>query len=86
MARTTVTYDDDIEEWIQKRLVEGQNRTVWLRYAVETVYSVDGMLDELYEPYQYTERQELIEEAVKKEVDRRKNGPADYDNESNDPL
>ena len=72
MARTTVTYNDSIDEWIDQRLVAGQNRTVWLRYALETTYAVDGYLDEIYEPYQYDERQELIEAAVKKEVDRRK--------------
>mgnify|MGYP007047143151 CR=1 FL=1 len=72
MARTTVTYEDSIDEWIDNRLVAGQNRTVWLRYAVETTYNVDGYLDEIFEPYQYDERQELIEAAVKKEVDRRK--------------
>ncbi|WP_380681120.1 hypothetical protein [Salinigranum sp. GCM10025319] len=73
MARTTLTYEDDIDDWIENRLVAGQNRTIWLRYAVETIYSVDGNLDELFEPYQYDERQELIEAAVRKEVERRKN-------------
>lgn len=72
MARTTLTYEDDIDQWIQERLVAGQNRTIWLRYAVETTYAVDGILDELYEPYQYDERQELVEAAVRREVDRRK--------------
>ncbi len=86
MARTTLTYEDDINEWIENRLIQGQNRTVWLRYAVETVYGVDGYLDEIFEPYEYDKRQELIEAAVKKEVDRRKNGPHDYDEQSNDPL
>jgi hypothetical protein len=73
MARTTLTYEDDIDDWIENRLVAGQNRTIWLRYAVETIYSVDGNLDELFEPYQYDERQELVEAAVRKEVERRKN-------------
>ncbi|RDZ41600.1 hypothetical protein C5B89_06560 [Haloferax sp. Atlit-47N] len=72
MARTTLTYEDNIDDWIKNRLVAGQNRTIWLRYAVETTYAVDGMLDELFEPYQYDKRQELIEAAVRKEVDRRK--------------
>jgi len=86
MARTTLTFDDDINDWINRRLIQGQNRTVWLWYAVETTYAVDGDLDELFEPYEYDKRQELIEAAVKKEVDRRKNGPRDYDEQSNDPL
>ncbi|MBC9985169.1 hypothetical protein E4P24_02120 [Haloferax sp. AS1] len=72
MARTTLTYEDNIDDWIKNRLVAGQNRTIWLRYAVETTYAVDGMLDELFEPYQYDKRQELIEAAVRKEVDRRR--------------
>ncbi|MFC7204713.1 hypothetical protein ACFQJC_14430 [Haloferax namakaokahaiae] len=86
MARTTLTYEDDIDEWVMERLVPGQKRGIWLRYALETTYAVDGILDEMFEPYQYEERQELIEAAVKKEVERRTNGPHDYDNASNDPL
>jgi metal-responsive CopG/Arc/MetJ family transcriptional regulator len=45
---------------------------VWFQYATETTIAVDGILDEVFEPYQYDERQELIEAAVRREVDRRK--------------
>lgn len=54
-------------------MIAGQAKSVWYRYAVKSVMQVDPILDEIYEPYQYDERQELIEAAVKKEVDRRKN-------------
>jgi hypothetical protein len=33
-------------------------------------YSVNGMLKQLYEPSQYDERQALVEETVRREVDR----------------
>jgi hypothetical protein len=86
MAQASFRFEDDLERRIEHRLLPGQNKSVWFRYATETTISVDAMLDEIYEPYEYDERQELIEAAVKKEVDRRKNGPHDFDNGSNDPL
>lgn len=69
MARTTLTYEDDIDEWVQERLVAGQNRTDWLRYAVKTGFAVDGILDELYDPWEYEKRQEFVEAAVREKVD-----------------
>lgn len=33
--------------------------------------AVDPILDKIFEPYQYKKRKELVEAAVKKEVDRR---------------
>ncbi|RYJ12758.1 hypothetical protein ELS19_01410 [Halogeometricum borinquense] len=72
MGQATFRLDDEVEEWIENRLVAGQAKSVWYRYAVESTIQVDPILDELYEKYQYEERQELIESAVRKEVDRRK--------------
>ena len=72
MARTSFTYDDELDEWVEDRLVPGQSKSAWIRYAVETTYAVDGILDELYEPYEYDERQDLVEEAVREKVDELK--------------
>jgi len=72
MAQTSVRIPDQTEDLISSRLVAGQAKSVWYRYAVESVIQVDPILDEIYEPYQYDERKELIEAAVKKEVKRRK--------------
>ena len=72
MARPSFQIDDQVEDWVESRLIAGQAKSVWYRYAVKSVMQVDPILDELYERYQYDERQELIEAAVRKEVDRRK--------------
>lgn len=72
MAQASFRFEDDLEHRIEHRLLPGQNKSVWFRYATETTIAVDALLDEIYEPYQYDERQELIEAAVKKEVERRK--------------
>ncbi|AUV82078.1 hypothetical protein C2R22_10805 [Salinigranum rubrum] len=74
MGQASFRLDDDIENWIESRLIAGQNKSVWYRHAVETMMYIDPVLDEIYEPYQYDERQELIEAAIQKEVERRKNG------------
>jgi len=72
MAQTSFRFDDEIKNWVESRLIQGQNAAVWYRYAVESVYTADQYLDDIYEPYQYEERKDLIEAAVKKEVQRRK--------------
>ncbi|GGC53137.1 MULTISPECIES: hypothetical protein [Haloferax] len=86
MAQASFRFEDDIEDRIERRILPGQSKSIWFRYATESTIAVDQMLDELFEPWEYDKRQELIEAAVKKEVDRRKNGPHDFDNQSNDPL
>jgi hypothetical protein len=58
--------DDDIENWVENRLIAGQGKNVWYRHAVETMMSIGPTLDEIYEPYQYDERQELIEAAIQR--------------------
>ena len=72
MAQTSFRFDDEIKNWVENRMVQGQSAAVWYRYAVESAYAADQYLDDIYEPYQYEERKELIEAAVKKEVERRK--------------
>jgi len=78
MGQTSFRLPDQIEDWIDSRLVSGQSKSVWYRYAVESTYQVDPILDEIFDPYQYEERQELIEAAVKKEVERRKNNANEW--------
>jgi hypothetical protein len=73
MGQATFRLDDDVENWIESRLVAGQSKSVWYRHAVETMMIIDPVLDEIYEPYQYDKRQELIEAAIQREVERRKN-------------
>lgn len=80
MAQPSFQIDDQVEDWVESRLIEGQAKSVWYRYSVETIMAVDPILDDIFERYQYEERRELIEAAVKKEVDRRK---AEVDNGSN---
>jgi len=69
MARASFTLDDDLDDWVESRLVAGQAKAVWYRYAVQTTMQCDPILDELYERYQYEERQEFIEAAVKEKVE-----------------
>lgn len=86
MARTTLSLPDELDERIEMELSYGDSKSEWLRHAIKMRMQVDPILDDVYESYQREERLELVEAAVRKEVDRRKNGPHDYDEQSNDPL
>ena len=70
MAKASFQIEDNAEDWVDSRLVPGQSRSAWYRYAVTTIMQVDASLDELYQPYEYEKRQEFIEHAVRKEIDR----------------
>lgn len=72
MARASFTLDDDVEEWVESRMAYGQSKSAWYRYAAETMMQAELILNEVYERYQYEERAELVEAAIKKEVERRK--------------
>ncbi len=72
MARASFQLDDSLEDYVESRLVYGQAKSAWYRYAIKSVMQVEEVLDQVYEPYQYDKRQELIEAAVKREVERRK--------------
>jgi metal-responsive CopG/Arc/MetJ family transcriptional regulator len=72
MAKPTVNMPDELERQIESELSYGDSKSEWIRHAIALRMDVDPILDEMYEPYQYDERQELIEAAVRKEVDRRK--------------
>lgn len=65
MARPSFQVDDEVEEFVEDRLIPGQSKSVWYRYAVETVMAVDPILDEEFEKYDYEEWQAFIEEAVR---------------------
>lgn len=73
MAQASFRLDDQIEEWVKTRLVAGQNKSIWYRYAVETTMQCDPILDEIYERYEYEKRQEFVEMAVKEKVEQVKN-------------
>ena len=80
MAQPSFQIDDQVEQWVENRLIAGQAKSIWYRYAVETAMIVDPVIDDVLERYQYDKRQELIEAAVIKEVQRRKD---DVDGGSN---
>lgn len=70
MGRTSFIIQDDLEEWIEDRLTYGQSKSGWYRYAVGAVHNVDSQLDRLYEPHQYDDRADFIEDAVKEKIKR----------------
>lgn len=86
MATPTVSMPDELERQIESELSYGDSKSEWIRHAIKMRVQVDPILDEVYESYQREERLELVEAAVRKEVDRRKDGSHDFDGQSNDPL
>jgi metal-responsive CopG/Arc/MetJ family transcriptional regulator len=64
--------DDELEEQIESELSYGDSKSEWIRHAINMRRQVDPILDEIFESYQREERLELVEAAVRKEVDRRK--------------
>jgi len=64
---------DELEAQIESELSYGDSKSEWIRQAIKMRQQVDPILDEAYESYQREERLELVEAAVRKEVDRRKN-------------
>jgi metal-responsive CopG/Arc/MetJ family transcriptional regulator len=72
MAQPSVNIEDEMLERIDSELSYGDSRSEWIRQAIKLRIHVDPILDEVYESYQREERLELVEAAVRKEVDRRK--------------
>ena len=72
MGRTSLRLDDELEAQIESELSYGDSKSEWIRHAIKMRQQVDPILDEVYESYQREERLELVEAAVRKEVDRRK--------------
>lgn len=72
MAQASIKIKDEIHEKVDSRLVQGKANSVWYRYSAETIMAVAPVLDEILGPYQYEDRQELIEATVRKKVNRRK--------------
>lgn len=72
MGRTSLRLNDELEEQIESELSYGDSKSEWIRQAIKIRQHVDPILDEVYETYQREERLELVEAAVRKEVDRRK--------------
>lgn len=72
MGRTSLRLDDELEKQIESELSYGDSKSEWIRHAINMRRQVDPILDEVYESYQREERLELVEAAVRKEVDRRK--------------
>ena len=73
MGQTSLRLDDELEAQIESELSYGDSKSEWIRHAIKMRQHVDPILDEVYESYQREERLELVEAAVRKEVDRRKN-------------
>ncbi|TKX79537.1 hypothetical protein EXE53_15340 [Halorubrum sp. SD626R] len=72
MGQTSLRLDDELEDQIESELSYGDSKSEWIRHAIKMRQHVDPILDEAYESYQREERLELVEAAVRKEVDRRK--------------
>lgn len=72
MGQTSLRLDDELEAQIESELSYGDSKSEWIRHAIKMRQHVDPILDEVYESYQREERLELVEAAVRKEVDRRK--------------
>ncbi|QKY16392.1 hypothetical protein [Halorubrum sp. CBA1229] len=72
MGQTSLRLDDELEAQIESELSYGDSKSEWIRHAIKMRQQVDPILDEAYESYQREERLELVEAAVRKEVDRRK--------------
>ncbi|WP_058365222.1 hypothetical protein [Haloparvum sedimenti] len=72
MARATIHLADELDQEIESELSYGDSKSEWIRHAIQMRQHVDPILDEVYESYQREERLELVEAAVRKEVDRRK--------------
>jgi len=70
MARTTFTFDDDVNDRVESRLSYGQSKSAWIRAAVQLRIQVDPVLDRLYDSHQYEERMEFVERAVIDAVNR----------------
>ncbi|TVT88750.1 hypothetical protein [Haloferax volcanii] len=72
MARTSLSLPDELNQEIENELSYGDSKSEWIRHAIRMRQHVDPILDEVYESYQRDERLDLVEAAVRKEVDRRK--------------
>ena len=68
MAKPSFNLDDDIDKWVEDRLVYGQTKSAWYRYAVRTTMECDEVLDELFEKYEYDKRREFVLNAVSEKV------------------
>jgi hypothetical protein len=69
MAQPSFRVDDSVDNFVESRLIAGQAKSVWYRYAVESIMQCDPILDDIYDRYEYEKRQEFIEVAVKEKVD-----------------
>lgn len=75
MAQTSFRLDDELSEWVEDRLIAGQNKSTWYRYAVRMGMENDELLDELFEPYEYEKRREFVMNAVAEKVEETKDDP-----------
>ena len=69
MAQAGFRLNDDIAEQIDERLVPGQKKSVWYRYAVQTMIECENDLDKLFDPYEFQEREEFVRQAVAEKVE-----------------
>lgn len=69
MAQTSLRVDDDIMDRIDGRLAPGQSKSVWYRYAIQTMVQCEDDLDELFGPYEFQEREEFVRQAVREKIE-----------------
>lgn len=72
MAKPSISIEDEMLAMVDSNLSYGDSRSEWIRHAIEIRLRIDPILDEVYESYQTEKRVDLIEAAVRKEVERRK--------------
>lgn len=75
MARTSFTLPDEVDEFVEERLVYGQSKSEWYRYASSLTADIEEELDELYDPFQFPERREFVRAAVKQAIRQEKDQP-----------
>jgi len=72
MAKASFQIEDDVEEWVERRLDYGMSKSEWYRYASHTMRSVELALDDIYDPHQYDERREFVIQVMEEAVEEKK--------------
>ncbi|QIO21356.1 hypothetical protein [Haloarcula sp. JP-L23] len=69
MARPSFSVDDELLERVDSRLTYGDNRSAWLRDAIELKLGIVEELDEAEIELTDEERREFVVEAVREAIE-----------------
>lgn len=64
MASASFQKGNTVRIWTENRGVPSQSQSFWYWCAIETTINLDAFIDDLYELYQFDERQQFIEATV----------------------